>query len=126
MYKHQAYLPEEDSSIPYAEISKPIETLGDLRQHCSPIGYVCGSRWNFLHLYIPWIAVLEDDLSLFDLYNPKSVIAQRFIVESLSEKIINDGEVSKGWHSHEYDNLGKWRQFGQENKKSNLNRILFN
>ncbi len=94
----------------YQGTSRAINTLGDLRQHCSDKTDICTKRFNFIAAELVKINInLKDEVSYPNFLELPKLLVQPSLIQALSvEALINawqdyeyfsqDGKVKKWWN----------------------------
>ena len=99
MYKYKAY----------KGTSTEIATLGDLRKHCEPEGYICTVRFRFLNKYLD--DSLGVDLADLEKY-PDQMSLENFYTSDEIMCLEDDPEFMKEWKREEYQivdgHINKW------------------
>jgi hypothetical protein len=95
--------------LAYANTPKAIVTLGDLRTHCLPEGYICTKRWAFLKRMSSNYTYCEvHDTNVF----PDTMMLEDFLSIDHVHTFIHDPYLIKEWQRHEYfiqdDRIAKW------------------
>lgn len=102
MYKYQAYRGGQNA----------ITTMGDMKKHCTPEGYICTKRFAFLNDYLRRTQNIDvTDTAVF----PDDCLLPAFYESALIIGLTNEGTFMEQWQAYEFYTrngaVAKWQNF---------------